>query len=76
MGKGVFGPRTETGSEYFGYHDSYSRLSKKFFVGFHMACTSRDFVARGRPLRGQKRLAPLAKRSTCSKSTVINESEE
>ena len=24
--------------------------------------TSRDFVARGRPLRGQKRLAPLAKR--------------
>ena len=41
------------------------RLSKKSFVGFHMA---RDFVARGRPLRGQKRLAPLAKRSTCSKS--------
>ena len=33
-----------------------------------MARTSRDFVARGRPLRGQKRLAPLAKRSTCSKS--------
>ena len=31
--------------------------------------TSRDFVARGRPLRGQTRLAPLAKRSTCSKST-------
>ena len=30
--------------------------------------TSRDFVARGRPLRGQKRLAPLAKRSTWSKS--------
>ena len=30
--------------------------------------TSRDFVARGRPLRGQKRLAPLANRSTCSKS--------
>ena len=28
-----------------------------------------DFVARGRPLRGQKRLAPLAKRSTCSKSS-------
>ena len=27
----------------------------------------RDFVARGRPLRGQTRLAPLAKRSTCSK---------
>ena len=32
--------------------------------------TSRDFVARGRPLRGQKRLAPLAKRSTCTKSTI------
>ena len=31
--------------------------------------TSRDFVARGRPLCGQKRLAPLAKRSTCGKST-------
>ena len=30
---------------------------------------SRDFVARGRPLRGQTMLAPLAKRSTCSKST-------
>ena len=28
-----------------------------------------DFVARGRPLRGQTRLAPLAKRSTCSKSS-------
>ena len=46
-----------------------TRLSKKSFVGIHMArTTSRDFVARGRPLRGQKRLAPLAKRSTCSKS--------
>ena len=32
-----------------------------------------DFVARGRPLRGQKRLAPLAKRSTCSKSIPIRE---
>ena len=32
--------------------------------------TSRDFVARGRPLRGQKRLAPLAKRSTCIKSSL------
>ena len=30
-----------------------TRLSKKSFVGFHMArTTSRDFVARGRPLRG------------------------
>ena len=29
------------------------RLSKKSFVGFHMAWTSRDFVARGRPLLGQ-----------------------
>ena len=65
------------------------RLSKKSFVGFHMArtkcdrkpckrdkSTSRDFVARGRPLRGQKRLAPLAKRSTCSKSTVPSMIEE
>ena len=34
--------------------------------------TARDFVARGRPLRGQKRLAPLAKRSTCSKSTCCS----
>ena len=32
--------------------------------------TSRDFAARGRPLGGQKRLAPLARRSTCSKSRV------
>ena len=31
---------------------------------------SRDFVARGQLLHGQKRLAPLAKRSTCSKSIV------
>ena len=31
--------------------------------------TSRDFVARGWPLRGQTRLAPLAERSTCSKSS-------
>ena len=30
-----------------------------------------DFVARGRPLRGQTRLAPLAKRSTCSKSSAL-----
>ena len=35
--------------------------------------TSRDFVARGRPLRGQTMLAPLAKRSTCSKSTLAPE---
>ena len=32
-----------------------------------------DFVDRGRALRGQKRLAPLAKRSTCSKSTGISD---
>ena len=31
---------------------------------------TRDFVVRGRPLRGQKRLSPLAKWSTCSKSIV------
>ena len=30
--------------------------------------TSSDFVARGRPLRGKTRFAPLAKRSTCSRS--------
>ena len=48
-----------------------NRLSKKSFVGFHMA--SRDFVARGRPLCGQTRLAPLAKRSTCSKSRLLRE---
>ena len=33
--------------------------------------TSCDFVARGRPLCGQKRLAPLTKRSTCSKSNQL-----
>ena len=27
-------------------------------------------ISYGRPLRGQKELAPLAKRSTCSKSTM------
>ena len=45
------------------FHMAISKfhISKKSFVGFH-------FVARGRPLRGKKRLAPLAKRSTCSKS--------
>ena len=32
--------------------------------------TSRDFVARGQPLRGQTRLAPLTKRLTCSKSIL------
>ena len=49
-----------------------NRLSKKTFVGFHM--TSRDFDARGRPIRGQNtRLAPLAKRSTCSKSRLLRE---
>ena len=52
---------------YFHFFNSGVRLSKKSFVGFHMA---RDFVARGRPPRGQTRLAPLAKRSTCSKSIV------
>ena len=52
---------------------SKTRLSKKSFVGFHMARD--DFVASGRPLCGQKRLAPLAKRSTFSKSKVklVNE---
>ena len=36
--------------------------------------TSRDFDARGRLIRGQNtRLAPLAKRSTCSKSRLLRE---
>ena len=35
--------------------------------------TSRHFVARSRPLRGQTRLAPLAKRSTCSKSNSVGQ---
>ena len=34
--------------------------------------TSRDFVARGWPLHGQTRLAPLAKRSTCCKSMLMD----
>ena len=38
--------------------------------------TSRDFVSRGRPLRGQTRLAPLAKRSTSSKSREYRETSE
>ena len=44
------------------FHKSPSSIS----YGAHE--TSHDFVARGRPLRGQKRRAPLAKRSTCIKS--------
>ena len=32
--------------------------------------TSRDFVTRGRLLRGQTRIAPLSKRSNCSKSII------
>ena len=45
------------------------RLSKKSFFGFNMArplATS----SLGRPLSGLKTLAPLAKRSTCSKSNI------
>ena len=48
-----------------------TRLSKKSFVGFHMATSSLAvgrFAAKKGSLCGQKRLAPLAKRSTCSKS--------
>ena len=38
--------------------------------------TSRDFLARGRPLRGQTRLAPLAKKSTSiSKSSMLAKTE-
>ena len=40
------------------------RLSKKSFFGFNMA---RPLA---RPLSGLKTLAPLAKRSTCSKSNI------
>ena len=49
-----------------------SRLSKVLRRISYVAGrgTSRDFVARGRPLRGQKRLTPLAKRSTYSKSRL------
>ena len=43
------------------HHISFG-LSTKSFVGFATSSL-------GRPLRGLKRLAPLAKRSTCSKST-------
>ena len=47
-------------------------FQKKSFVGFNMARHEGRPLATsslGRPLRGLKRLAPLAKRSTCSKST-------
>ena len=39
-----------------------------FFEKSHAECLA-VFVWSGRPLRGQKRLAPLAKRLTCSKSS-------
>ena len=56
-----------------GTHASFNvrlRLSKSPSSDFiWRGTTARDFVARGRPLRGQKRVAPLAKRSTRSKST-------
>ena len=59
-----------------GTHASFHvrlRLSKSPSSDFiWRGTTARDFVARGRPLRGQKRLAPLAKRSTCSKSTCCS----
>ena len=45
---------------------TFIKVLRRISYGAHE--TSHDFVARGRPLRGQKRLAPLAKRSTCIKS--------
>ena len=41
-------------------------LQQPMLTHAHTKCPP---VARGRPLRSQTRLAPLAKRSTCSKST-------
>ena len=43
-------------------------LWRGFIFSLDFQKSPHDFVARGRPLCGQKRLAPLAKRSTCSKS--------
>ena len=41
------------------------------YIDFEKSPSS-DFVVRGRPLRGQTRLAPLAMRSTCSKSSKLH----
>ena len=49
----------------------YSRLFKK--VLRRISYGAREFLACGLPLHGQKRLAPLAKRSTCSKTSRIGD---
>ena len=41
------------------------------YIDFEKSPSS-DFVVRGRPLRGQTRLAPLAMRWTCSKSSKLH----
>ena len=48
----------------------FQKVLRRISYGAGRRTTSRDFVARGRPPRGQKRFAPLAKRSTCSKSSA------
>ena len=48
--------------------ENITRYDPGISYGAGRRTTSRDFVARGRPLCGQNRLAPLGKRSTCSKS--------
>ena len=47
------------------FHVDFQKSPSSDFIWRAPLATS--FLARGRPLRGQKRLAPLAKRSTCSK---------
>ena len=46
-------------------------LCRRFIFSLDFQKSPHDFVSRGRPLCGQKRLAPLAKRSTCSKSIFL-----
>ena len=48
-------------------------------LGIRISYGARGGTSRGRPLRGQKTLSPLAKRSTCIKSTnpvVVNYMEK
>ena len=53
--------------------DHMSRLTSRYLeqFGWSARLSKKSFFARGRPLCGQKRLAPLAKRSTCSKSNGL-----
>ena len=46
-------------------------LCRGFIFSLDFQKSPHEFVARGRPLCGQKRFAPLAKRSTCSKSIFL-----